>query len=305
MPNGKLSVSFPTTVSDHKIDYRYRIEARVTDEASREIVGRGSVIATYGSFVVNVKPDRYFYSPAASADLYGRGARLRQQARAHAGARGIVPVEPARAVLWQAHGFDRRRLPAPTAPARREFAIPAAGGSYRVRVSRANARRPRGGADHLPLGLPAALPRAWKSPRAGTLQIIPDKKSYRGGETAKMLIVTGRANTPVFVTIEGRDLRSCQLIRSPDTAVQFERAHQTAPTSRASVSPAQFLRGGNLYQAIEVHQGCRRVDHQINVTLATDKPQYLPGETAHYSIQATDADGQARAARRIQPGRGG
>ena len=39
--DGKLTINFPTTVSDHKTDYRYRIEARVTDQAKREIVGRG------------------------------------------------------------------------------------------------------------------------------------------------------------------------------------------------------------------------------------------------------------------------
>ena len=34
----------------------------------REITGRGWVVATYGSFVVNVRPDRYFYQP----ELRGR-----------------------------------------------------------------------------------------------------------------------------------------------------------------------------------------------------------------------------------------
>src|SRR5450759_4678384 len=61
---GKLAIDFPTTVSDHKTDYRYRIEARVTDAGKREIIGRGNVIGTYGSFVVNARPHRYFYQPA-------------------------------------------------------------------------------------------------------------------------------------------------------------------------------------------------------------------------------------------------
>ena len=34
------------------------------------------------------------------------------------------------------------------------------------------------------------------------------------------------------------------------------------------------------------------VDHQLNVNIATDKPQYRPGETAQYSMQVTGADGQ-------------
>src|ERR1039457_3181443 len=52
--DGKLTVNIPTTVNEQKFDNRYRIEARVTDEALREISGTGWVVATYGSFVVNV-----------------------------------------------------------------------------------------------------------------------------------------------------------------------------------------------------------------------------------------------------------
>ncbi len=64
---GKLVVTIPTTVSDRKFDYRYRIEARVTDSANREIDGTGWAIATYGSFFIKVTPQRYFYNPGAKA----------------------------------------------------------------------------------------------------------------------------------------------------------------------------------------------------------------------------------------------
>src|SRR5258708_34500534 len=34
------------------------------------------------------------------------------------------------------------------------------------------------------------------------------------------------------------------------------------------------------------------VDHQLNVNIATDKPQYRPGDTAQSSVQVTGADGK-------------
>ena len=34
------------------------------------------------------------------------------------------------------------------------------------------------------------------------------------------------------------------------------------------------------------------MSHQLNVNIATDKPQYRPGETAQYSIEVTGADGK-------------
>ncbi len=42
--DGKLAITLPTPVSEHKYDFVYRIEARVTDQANREITGRGHVI---------------------------------------------------------------------------------------------------------------------------------------------------------------------------------------------------------------------------------------------------------------------
>ena len=55
-----------------------------------------------------------------------------------------------------------------------------------------------------------------------TLPLVPDKKQYRAGDTAHLLIVTGKPNTPVYVTVEGRDLREWRLIRSPDTTAAFD-----------------------------------------------------------------------------------
>ena len=63
--DGKLTINLATAVSEHKADYMYRVEARVTDQGKREITGKGWVVATYGSFVLNITPDRYFYAPGA------------------------------------------------------------------------------------------------------------------------------------------------------------------------------------------------------------------------------------------------
>ena len=44
-------------------DQDYRIEARVTDAANREVAGHSTVLATYGSFRVSVEPTSYVFSP--------------------------------------------------------------------------------------------------------------------------------------------------------------------------------------------------------------------------------------------------
>src|SRR5581483_9487997 len=61
--NGKLTVNLPAEVAKDHRDTLYRIEAGVTDKAGREISGTGYVIATYGSFVLNVEPQQWVFKP--------------------------------------------------------------------------------------------------------------------------------------------------------------------------------------------------------------------------------------------------
>ena len=59
--DGKLTINLPTAVDDKQEDQDYRIEARVTDAANREVAGHTTVLATYGSFRVSVEPTSYVF----------------------------------------------------------------------------------------------------------------------------------------------------------------------------------------------------------------------------------------------------
>ena len=99
--------------------------------------------------------------------------------------------------------------------------IPAQGGEYRVRAA---ARTPEGREVESYAYLWVSGSRAGASgPITNrTMQIVPDKKTYRAGDTARLLIVAGRPNAPVYVTVEGLDLRSRKLVRAQDSTAQFE-----------------------------------------------------------------------------------
>jgi alpha-2-macroglobulin len=288
--DGKLSIEFPTTVSDHKTDYRYRIEARVTDAGKREIVGRGSVIATYGSFVVNARPDRYFYQPGGSAAITVEArdyefkpvhTRIhlelfrwswRQRANADAALLRSADVDT---------GADGTGTAA--------IAIPPQGGSYRLRVS-AHTPEGREVEDFTYLWVSGAGESDSGEGNRKTVQLIPDKKTYRAGETANVLIVTGKPNTPVLISIEGRDLRSHRVVRSADPTAILE-VPVTAQDEPGIWVSAEYLRKGVIYQGTK-YLKVPPVTHQLNVRVATDKPQYRPGDTAQYTLQVTGVDGK-------------
>jgi uncharacterized protein YfaS (alpha-2-macroglobulin family) len=285
--DGKLTISLPTGISDRKQDHIYRIEARVTDQANREITGRGWVIATYGSFAVNAAPERYFCAP-------GTAATVVVQARDYSNQPVHTPVR-VDLIAWQYRDPKAEEVKA-TANATTgadgnasvTLQIPQQGGGYRVR---ATARTPEGRDVEEYTFL-------WVSGNAGdfdygpnhTVPIVLDKKSYRAGDTAHLMIVAGRPNTAVYVSVEGRDLREYKLIRSQGSTAAFD-IPVTANDEPGITVAACFIRNGDLYSSdkwIKVPP----VDHQLNVKVSTDKPQYLPGQTADYSIDVTDVDGK-------------
>ncbi len=68
--NGQLQISVPTQFDEkNHYDTTYRIEARVTDEGSREISGHNYVLATYGSFRLGASPASYVYDVGSTAQL--------------------------------------------------------------------------------------------------------------------------------------------------------------------------------------------------------------------------------------------
>ena len=162
--DGKLTINVATTVSEHKADYLYRVEARVTDLGKREITGKGWVVATYGSFVLNATPDRYFYAP-------GSAATVTVEARDY----DNKPVATAFHIkLARYNSYDRQfgEMKAETGGSvgangqgTVSLNIPAEGGSYRIE---ATARTPEGRdvqALRLLLGLRRRLPPLPKRPQ--------------------------------------------------------------------------------------------------------------------------------------------
>ena len=287
--DGKLTITFKTTMSEHRFDNRYRIEARVTDEAKREISGAGSVIATWGSFVVNIEPDRYFYEPNTKATF-------KVQARDYDNKPIQTPAH-VELLLWNWRGDnDNAQVKAAAdvntgadGSATAELTVPSQEGSYRVRVS---AQTPEGRRveEYAYIWVAGNGHQDWYGSQEKTVQIVPDKRTYRPGDTAKILIVTGRPDTPVLVAVEGRDLRSQRLLRSTGSTATFE-LPITANDEPAIFITADFIRNGDVYQSTKRIK-VPAVEHRLNVQLSTDKPQYKPGETATYNINVTGADGK-------------
>ncbi len=288
--DGKFTFTLSTDVDEKKNDVLYRIEAGVTDQAGREITGTGWVIATYGSFLLNVQPDRWFYQPDQTATFT-------VQARDYDRKPVAAPVHV------ELHRYDWRDRDAGPAIASTDinvgatgdgsvsFKLPSTGGDYRVIATAPSAGRQIETAEYLWVSGMSDLYEGSEPNRA--IQIVPDKKSYAAGDTAQILIVTGKASAPVLVTVEGRDIRSHTVLTPHGGSAVFTYKIQTDDEPGFFVS-AQFVRDGVFY-AKEKRIKVPPEEHRLDIKLSTDKPQYQPGKPATYSIDVTTSGGKPAA----------
>ncbi len=287
--DGKLSINLPTSVSKDKSDFAYRIEARVTDQGKREITGKCWVVATYGSFLVHVTPNRYFYEP-------GTNGAFTVDARDYDNKPVVGRAAHVELLHWDYR--DRNRFETVASKdvdtgadgsAQVSLDIPRRGGSYRVKVT-AHTPEGRDIEDFEYLWVAGSGEFDYGGDTDRSLKIVTDKKTYRVGETAHLMIVSGRPNTAVLVSVEGRDVRQYKVLRSQGATVGFD-VPVTSSDEPGIFVVAGYVRDGSYYEGVRLVR-VPPVEHKLNVKLATDKAQYRPGQTAEYSIEATTADGQ-------------
>lgn len=286
--NGKLTVEIPTAFDvKRNWDVTYRVEARVMDAANREISGVGTFLATYGSFMVNIRSENYSFK-------FGERPRFTVEAKNYDG----KPVQTSVRVsaIRYAYGRGRERdeevgsVQTQTgADGRAVFEMPISGaGSLTIR---ATARTPEGRdvQDSTWVWMQGQGDRWW-SDNHRQIQVIPDKKKYKVGETARITIVTGIEEAHVLVTSEGRALQSKQVMRATGGTTSIEVPITSASVPNFYVS-AVFVNSGNLYQgskSVKVPADAQR----LNIEVIPAKQTFQPGEKGSYELIAKDADGK-------------
>lgn len=285
--NGRLKITIPTKVDKHKGDANYRIEARVTDESRREIAGHNSVLATYGSFQVGVQSDKYLYQQGETITL----TALAKDYDGH-------PVQTAfHADLihpkYYSQGEGETVLASTDGrtgqDGRATFTMPAKEGGSIVRIS---AKTPEDrtveGTTWLWIAAPGYA--TWNEARGQQIQIIPDKKSYKVGETAHLLLMTQVADAQMLVTTEGRSIQSKQVVKGRGTSTMFSLLITPDSQPNIYVSVA-FIHDDTLYtgsKSLKVPAD----QQKLSVSIEPSQPQFKPGDSAKYNIVALDANGK-------------
>ena len=282
---GLLTIRIPTEPEEH--DAIYRIRAAVMDATNQQVEGSGYALATVGPFFVTISPERYVYEP-------GQMARFQVRATDYDG--NPVPGVSLRVQLL-AHDWTNREQEAEVLAMRfgrttetGEGAVDLEApnrGSLRARVF---ARTPSGREVTDDAYIWVSGDASWYGARQQRLQIIPDKKSYAPGGTARVLIVTGVPECRLWIAAEGQTVRSSRFIDvdGPTVTVDVPIVKEFAPNFFLT---ALFLRDGQLYQGSK-DISVPPVEQKLDVQITSSKEQFKPGEAGLFTVTAKDHAGR-------------
>ncbi len=286
--NGQLTVTLPTQVDGKHTDQDYRIEARVTDAANREVAGHSTVLATYGSFRVSVEPTNYLVQA-------GQPARVKITAQDY----DNKPVQTQVHIAASLETWDSVTHQRTDTAAAGKDAVTGADGTVLVDL-------PLSGSGDFEVKATAQTPEnrtvedstyvwvwngsgSWYQTNAQA-QIVADKKSYSVGDTAHLLLVTGLSESWAVVTTEGNSVQSRQLI------------HLTGASAAFDVPITQQAQPNLIVSAVIVHDDqlmtaqkslkVPLVERTLTITATPNKSQYEPEEAASYDVLAVDSAGK-------------
>jgi uncharacterized protein YfaS (alpha-2-macroglobulin family) len=288
--NGKLTINVPTQyVANLKrpTDQDYTVEAAVTDQANREITGRGRFLATRGTFRIHVEPVSYairvgdsalFNVTAVDYDNKPVQTRVHLQLVTHKYANGKTQTIPGTStdVTTDASGRAQGKIPV------------SAAGSAEV-VATATTPEQRTVYDSTYLWVMGGNEEGWGG-ESRAVQIIADKKSYAVGDTAHLSILSNVDSFHPLVIATGYSIEFQKVMFSPGKSLTFDLpiAADAQPNLELTVA---FIRNDQLYQA-NLSIKVPPIQQQLQVDITPDKQVFQPQQTAGYDVFARDWQGK-------------
>ena len=287
--NGKLTITVQTKVdnSQRHTDQDYYIEAGVTDEANREITGRGHFLASYGSYRIHVEPDSYSVRAGDTAHFTVTAVdydnkpvqtqvHLSLTWRRYSDGKTVTTNGPTTDVTTDARGTAHASLPVRQS------------GSAEVLAS-SNTPENRTVTDYTWLWVFGSNEADWFSSGAQNVQIIADKKTYAPGDTAHLSLISQVAPFHALVVATGYSVEYRKVISSDGMTVNFDLPITTDSQPNLDVS-VFFLKDGQLYQASQQIK-VPPVEQQLQVEIKRTKDVFQPQQPADYDVYVRDYRG--------------
>jgi uncharacterized protein YfaS (alpha-2-macroglobulin family) len=292
---GDARFDFETTLEpndDHDAQYRYNVQAEVSDASARSVTGNGSVVVSPGALALSAHPSRYVAAPGETVPVIIRALDLQEKPAAGLSVSAAVVLQE-----WNGKQSLDRPLSTQTVQtdARGRAEVPVALPKTGLVMVRVTATDPRGNKVVTSTDI-------WCSTSEGgdyltrypEIAVIPDKKRYAIGDTAQVLVNASKPGATAIVAIEAERLMTYQLVplKGRSTVVRFP--------IRAGYEPnvfvtACFVKGG-AFASSQARLTVNDESHRLQVTVGADREVYRPGDTATFHVHTADSRGRAVAA---------
>ena len=302
--SGKLEVEFdvPQSSQDDIWDFEYKLEAQVTDASRRTINASSSLVATRGGIIAHATPDRFVYSKGDTANIEITTTDYEGRPVAADVSLSFV-LRTWEKVTEKANEYDSDYKMVESGLSSVDLKTDQQGrAKYRHTIANSGNIALKtvvkeAGKEYASIGgflwvTSADTPwsdSAYFSENYGSIKLVPDKKSYRVGETARVLAILPHDSANLLVTTEVETVMSTRFVKSAGNTVILDVPIEAsyAPNVFLSVT---FVRDGDMFTDSKRLVVPAR-DKMLDLEVIPNKSEYKPRETASYTILARDADG--------------
>jgi len=289
--DGKATIRVPLAVDENGRDFSARIEAQVTDAASREVSGRTTVHATFGTFLLSAESGSSVHRAGSSTQVSVRAVDYLGNAQPN------IPVSLVLEHLQYRDGYYGEPVvtsvgtqSATTDAGGRvmvPFTLPNRTGSFRVRATAPSAGRTV--EDQLFLWVPGPSEDTDNDNSDRYLELLADKKNYAPGESATLIVRGETVIGPVLVTKEGQHVSWFRLLR-PTAADSIQVPIDDGDVGDVFVNIV-YLREGRLYRA-ERRLVVAPASKTLQITVTAQQAVSRPRDPGVFEVSVADANGQ-------------
>ena len=292
-PDGTLAVEIDTALAKAAHpdeDQRYEITAEITDQSRRTIVGKGSVLVARQPFRVYTWVDRGHYRVGDTIE-----AGISAQTLAH------KPVAGRGTLKLKKIAYDADRRPIETDTESWDLALSAEGqaiqaikasapGQYRLAATIDDGKGHVIEGGYLLTITGQGLDSA--SFRFNDLEVIPERKEYRPGETVRLLINTNQVNSTVLLFV-----RPTNGVYKPPKIVRLS---GKSTVEEIGIVPRDmpniFVEALTIADG-KVHDEAREIaippeSRVVDIVVEPAQKTYKPGQKAKVTLRLTGPDGK-------------
>lgn len=273
-------------------DHRYTVEVEVRDESRRTIEGRGSVIVTRQEFYAFVETDGGWYRPGNETFVDVRTITADNVPVATKGEVIVYRIRYGGADNSEVNEDIVKRWPAETdTEGRLSFKYPIPGeGQYRIvfKTEDSWGEEVLGNAVFWVAG-PKFDGRVY---RFNDLEIVADKRTYKLGDTAHLLMNVAENNSRILFSdnVSRGTLLDYRFIDVPARSIVIDVPVEEKHIPNFFVE-ATLVRNGRVHME-KCELFVPPVKGLLNVAIETDKETYDPGETGTVRVKVTDQSGE-------------